>query len=170
MSHSITKRTSEARSMMEMYKKLEKINETLYWRRGEAIYKLKKDNLWKFAYGEDGSTWGNFCFNELKMPLSTADQKIATYEFFIVKHKFTVKQLSEYNTISLYYISRYKSDETKKQLEGFMADSLVIPRKDFLDVLRGKDCAHHNTHEVDEKRVVCDGCSRVVRKIKPKKK
>lgn len=151
---------------MKSLQELNKANDVVFWRRAEALSKLKTGNLWKFVYGDEG-TWAQFCSHELKMPVSSADQKVATYEFFVKKHAFSFKELVPYDTNTLYYIGRYMKDEKKTKVLERMEQSKDIGRDDIIKQLRGDDdCPHPHTHNENETKVVCDECNRVLAKKK----
>ena len=165
---SITKRVKEAREIMEKLKALDKVNAALYWHKAALIYRLK--NKWKFAYGDDGGTWGNFCVNELKMAKSSADQKSVAHAFFVVKHGFKIADLQQYDGYCLYHIAERAKDATKRDVEGLMEQSLNQSRKDFIADISGKDCGHEHVHVEQEKLQVCDACDKVVMKLEKRKK
>jgi len=164
MTTSITKRTQVARKIMTELRDWDKVNDTIYWRRAEAIWKLKHENLWKYVYGEDEGNWATFCTHELKVPVSTADQKAAVYEFFVRKHGFSFDAMAPYDSHLLYYVTRYAAEKPKKKIEELLEQSTTIGRSEFLAELRGDDCYHKHTHEEEEKKVVCDDCKRTLRK------
>lgn len=163
---SITKRVQMARDIMKKLKELDATNASLYWLRAGEIYRLKNGNLWKFAYGDDGMTWGNFCVQELNTPKSSADQKAKNYAFFVGKHGFKPKELAPYDAYALYYIAEHKESEPKKVVESLMQDSLNMTRKDFIADIRGVACDHKEVHVEEEKKQVCDKCHKVVLKLK----
>ena len=179
---------------MDKLQTLTEVHSQIYWHRAEQVYTLKNNNLWKFVYGEDDATWANFCFNELKMPLSSANQKAHAYEFFISKHGFTPKELADYDSYELSYIARTKNDgrSTKESIKGYMEDSRNMARKDFIDMLpyikltpkqtafsediqcSNPDCLSHNLTRSKNRKVVggwnvqyqCKDCGRYTTKKK----
>lgn len=165
---SIAKRTAKAGSLVEEYQDAETIANRIYWHKAKATYYLKKDNLWKFAQGDSAGSWGAFCAEVLKCPTVSADHRSQNYEFYIVKHRFSTKEVSGYDAYALYYITIYSKDKIKKDVRDLMNSSVVLSRKDLVDNLKGDDCEHTHVHEEEEHLVVCDDCHRKLLKKKKK--
>ena len=167
---SITKRAEIARAIMKELQQLDEVSAALYWTRAAKFARLKGSNLWKFAYGDDGGSWSNFCFNELNAPVSSVDQKVSSYMFFVKKHGYKPAELAQYDAYRLYYIAHKKPDASKATITEWMKKSLHMSRKDFILEVSGKSCDHEHVHVEEEKKQVCDACKKVVMKLNPKKK
>lgn len=168
MTSSITRRVEEARKYLGEYEKVEEVSTILYWQKAKFTYLLKKENLWKFAVGESTGTWGGFCAEILKCPLTTADHRAANWEFYVEKHQFEPEILANFDAYALYYISIYHKDSDRDTVEEVMASSKVLGRKDLIMELQGReDCAH----EPEEEHIlVCKKCHKKLKENGKKRK
>lgn len=167
MTSSITNRVEEARSTLQKYLKWEETSTMVYWMKAQITAMLKKDGLWKWALGESVGTWGAFCAEALKCPVTTADHRVQNWEFYFEKHGFLPSTLGKYDAYALYYITIYGKEWNKAKVKRSMDESLDIGRRDFIMNLQGKNECEHEPEE--EMRTVCTKCGKTLNKKHDKK-
>lgn len=159
-------RSAEARKALEGLSKLNSASNTLYWERARLIYLLRKDDTYKFAYGDDGyNSWSAFCRDQ-KLAPSSSIQKAVNWEFFVEKHDFPLTELKQYDNHCLYYIALRKKDEPKKIVKEWVEKISSLTRQDFIQEIRGMTCLHPKTHAEKMEKIVCDVCKKQVAMIK----
>lgn len=164
---SLQDKVRKAKEVFDGVKALSAVRDSIYWKQAESLYTLKKDNLFRFVFGSDDQSWSSF-LSEVQMPLSSADQKVRTWDFYIVRHGFTLEELSGVDTSSLYTIATNKPMATKEEITALIGDAKVLGRGDFLAQLKGVDCIHPDT--VEESHHRCKVCKRKLSRDKEKHK
>lgn len=151
-----------AKNVLTIYQQADKDSFRVYWTKAKCLSLFRSEELWKLLFDGEG-TWGEFC-DQLRVPISSAQQKIAVWQFYIDKLKFTVEELLEKDTSCLYALARVQPDAPKATIKGFIDLISTVPRSEFLESLKGK-CPHSKTKEVKVVREVCLKCKRKVKEI-----
>lgn len=148
--------TPKAREVYDKLMSIHSAGESVYWTKAELYLKLKTDRLYRLVFGVDDQSWASFCA-EIGVPVSSADQKIKNYEFFVVTRGLTREELAGADTSCLYYITRYKPEATKEEVLDWINTIKVVSRGDFIQMIKGNDECMHNTLEqvVKSKCTVC---------------
>jgi hypothetical protein len=158
-------KVTKAGKLFKEYTEAGLVGDSIFWTKARAIYTLKKDNLYKFVSGDKDQSWASFC-SENGIAYSSADQKVKSWEFYILKHKFTPRELLGYDTALLYYISRLKATESKSEVIEWMDKSKLMGRGDFLQDIKGKvECMHEPEDVIEVTEKVCGKCGRKLGKI-----
>ena len=114
-------------------KSYRKERNTLYWEQAEILSALKKDDLYK--YTGKAKSWEGF-IKQTGIPRSSGFQKIANWNFFIVKHEFAVNEVRGMDTTCLSYLTKRKEDATKESvieaLEFLRINNRISFLKEFL--------------------------------------
>ena len=145
----------------EIYKKLEELNvykNNIYWKQAEFLYQLKKDNLYRFVFGEETQSWSSF-LSEIKIPLSSADQKVCNWDFFIKKHSLSPSNMQDIDTSCLYYITAYSKDKDTETIKEQVDCIKHMSRGDFIATIKGIDCLHDG-EILEDKNFKCKKCGR----------
>lgn len=154
-------KAEEAKKVYEELKSIEKLNIKIYWEKAKLYWKLKT-GLYKYVFGEETQSWSSF-ISEISHSLSSADQKVRSYEFFVNRHKYAIDELMGLDTSALFAVVVYKSDSTKekvdKYLETIREDS--FHRQTFIDNLRGF-CGHMDVEEEKSVAIKCKHCKKKV--------
>ena len=126
----------KARLAYKAVKSLEDFNRGIYWHRAEALWKLKKDDLYQYVFGDDGlNSWKAFCQGANIVP-ATASEKVKNYEFYIVKLGFSIKELTGLDGGCLYYLHRKYPEMERKEVEGWIVKLKSLSRNDFMEEIR----------------------------------
>jgi len=154
---SLKEKTDKAQEIYSKFKALNSAKIDVYWRQAEMLYKLKKDNLYKFVFGDNEQTWASF-LSEIGVPNSSANQKISNWDFFINKHGMKIEDL-KVDTSSLYYITNGRKDSSKEDVEEAIHMAQTLSRGDFVQNIKGDaECSHGETIEASFYK--CKDCGR----------
>lgn len=159
----LEQRAGDARKLYEALEEINRVRNHFYWQQAELLYKLRSGNLYKLVFGEQGNqSWSSF-LTEIGVPPSTASQKLTNYQFFIVKHGFTVDQLTGADTSSLYHLAQYRPDSDEAGVRELVTQlqEKSVTRGDFIAMMKGNDCAHPK-EPVRQTVFTCPDCHRKV--------
>lgn len=152
--------TPKAREVYDKLMSIHSAGESVYWTKAELYLKLKTDKLYRLVFGVNDQSWASFCA-EIGVPVSSADQKIKNYEFFVNVRGLTREELSGADTSCLYYITRYKPEATRAEVLDWINVIKTVSRGDFIQMIKGNDeCMHDRTEEVVKKK--CASCGRTL--------
>lgn len=145
-----SQKASVAREVYEQYKKADQEDNVRYWKKALFVYLFRKNDLYRYLHGgtegykkkskgkEIDYSWGKFC-DEIGISRTAADQRVMNWEFYIIKHGFDVEELLDYDTQSLYYLSRYRSGEPKSEIKKQLKVISATTRAAFVDSIRPKN-------------------------------
>lgn len=161
---STLQKTKLARKLYDELVDLRDAKDVANWAEGEILYLLSKYGLHNYVFGNT-KTRAAF-YREIDIPVSTASFKIAIYEFFVVKHGLTFKQLQKANTKKLHRAIQYLRDADKDRVEEVvdLAEREKQSLGDFLVSIGAPDrwCVHQDKEKVEVE--VCKECHKQVKK------
>lgn len=143
---SLLKKTQEANKIYQELQELEAFSRKIYWQKAEYLYFLKNKNQYKNVFGDGVDSWAAF-LAEVHIPRSSADQKVDNWKFFVEKHGFDLDFLSKADSSVLYAIATKRRETPKEELQELIEKSIALSRGDFLQTLKGVECAHDQTTE-----------------------
>lgn len=166
MSKSLHKKAEQAKDIFNDVLLENLTRSASYWLLAEKLYKLKKGNLYKFVFGDSVTSWRAF-LSEANIPVSTADQRVRNYEYYIVNKGIDVQELIDLDVSCLYrLIGKLESEEaTEQQVVEWLDRVRHLSRSDFLKELRGEDCIHEG-QPVEITVLKCGSCGSKMREIK----
>ncbi|HEC66860.1 MAG TPA: hypothetical protein ENI23_16415 [bacterium] len=155
---SLLQKTEEARKLYNEWEEITSVSENIYWSKARILHNWKKNNNYKFVFGDEKQSWASF-LSEVHVPQSSADQKVKNWGFFIDSHQLEITSLASADTSCLYYITMYKTSVPKEDVEEWVEKAKVLSRGDFIQSIRGNtECLHDETDEEIVFR--CSKCGR----------
>ena len=168
---STEEKTLLAKSLFEELKQMWDAKDMVNWYEGKMLYYFNKFRLYSYLYGEPTSQ--SAFYAEVDIPISTAQFKAANYDFYVVKHGFTFKQLRDANTKKLNRAIQYCQTKTKEEMLEVIKDAKrrEMGLRDFLINLGAPDlwCVHTKKHKESQEVEICDECHKKVNGKHPKK-
>lgn len=117
MSKSLVQKTNEAQVLVRALIEMQNQSRKLDVMRGQALWQLKANNLYKKAFGEGVDTWEEFLRSpEIGLTISEANRMMQMYEYFVIKHGIDEEELSDVPIKSLHHmLPRLKSGEIREE-------------------------------------------------------
>lgn len=157
-------KTKLARRLYEELKALRDAKDTANWAEGEALYLIDRFGLHNYVFGTT-KTKGDF-YREVDIPVSTALFKITIYEFYVVRHGFTLADLTEANTKKLHRAIPYLQKAGKRKVKQVvdLAEREKQSLGDFLVSVGAPErwCVHAEQGKVEVTQ--CKQCKRILNK------
>lgn len=137
---------------------LETVVRTTYINMAEMLYNIRQEKLFEPFW----SSWSEFCMEFKDLSEGTISKIISIYEFFVLKHGFTPKQLAEAGGWSkLYEVLRVAQNGSRKEVKEWIGKCATLTQKDLREeVLEAKTgvsimkCGHEDTYIIR----VCRKC------------
>lgn len=147
----------EAKDTYFALKRLFEIYEESIYRQGEYLYKLKKDKLYRYVFGDTDQSWNSFCA-EIGIPVSTVDYRVLLYERYVIDCGFKIEELVGHSTKKLSRALPVIKNKRDANRVIALADSLS--ESDFLkEIGLSKD----HLHEPSNKDVkICKICKKIM--------
>lgn len=126
----------QAKALLHKWRDSESVRESVTWIQGQILYELKKDNLYKYAFGgtqgeTNDQTWTWF-LREIGVPTSTDQFKRSLYATYVLQLGYQPRQL-EVHTRKLHRAIPYV---TKENAEDILTQARTLSFPDFLEWLK----------------------------------
>jgi rhamnogalacturonyl hydrolase YesR len=159
---STKEKTSIAQKIYQDLTQYRSIKSTCHWHEGYFLNALKQDNLYKFVFGESGSSeWRDF-LSEIGISYTGAQQKMNLYDFYIVKHGIEPSLFDGINTNNLIMILPILQEKSKEDVLEWIEKCRSLTRNQLKTEIYGENtCTHHDTENIAVK--VCKNCKKRIR-------
>ena len=159
---SLVEKVSAARELYDDMMKYREIKSACHWYEGNFLSLLKENNLYKFVFGDSGSSdWKDF-LSEVGISYTGAQQKMNMYQFYIEKHEIPMEELEGVNTNNLILVLPKIKDKTKEEVMEWILKCKTLPRNQLRVALGDDDaCKHEDTEKVEV--CICKHCRKKVR-------
>lgn len=161
---STLERSRLARQLYEDLKQVRDTKDIASWYEGRIFWYFNKFNLYNYLFGKVLSK--EKFYEEIDIPASTALAKRSLYDFYVVKHSFTVDELRKANTRKLHRALPFIQDKNREEIKEII--SLAEREKqglhDFLVSCGAPDkwCVHPETENINIK--TCKKCGKQLKK------
>lgn len=151
-----------AKKLYQELQEIASIKDGINWYQGKILYFFNEFELYDYLHGKALSK--KAFYSEIDIPYSTVQFKSELYEFYIIKHKFSFKELQNANTKKLHRALKYVKTKPRTFIKKVidLAEREKQSLSDFLINVGMKEnyCLHQ--HKIEGKVVRCEDCGKVI--------
>jgi hypothetical protein len=152
----MTQKQDEAYSLYQLVQAMQEKDSANFFTMGRALYKIKKDKLYRYMGEGALDNWKQFVNQpEIKIPYSSANQKVEMYRYYILQLGFTDDEIKNIPVNRLIRIKPRLAEGPDEKARETVQDAMNLTNFDFQEFAKERKL----TIKVP-KKVICKECGK----------